>query len=61
MQEPAPPGWQILNIETMEYGHESRGIYTLERLRWRGPVASVNYRPILSSEWVCHIRNLQLS
>jgi hypothetical protein len=34
-----------LESETVKYGHESYGT-----LRWRGPAAIVNDRPVLSSE-----------
>jgi hypothetical protein len=30
-----------LKFETMECGHEPRGIRARERLRWRGPAATV--------------------
>jgi hypothetical protein len=36
--------------ETVKYGHEFQGIRTRERLRWRGPVAYIKDRPVLSSE-----------
>jgi hypothetical protein len=44
-----PPGWGSLESETVKCGHESRGTRTWEWLRWRGPAAIVNERPILSS------------
>jgi hypothetical protein len=36
--------------ETIKYGRESHWTLTRERIRWRGPAAIVNDRPILSSE-----------
>jgi hypothetical protein len=39
-----------LESETVKYGHESHGTRTPEWMRWRGPAAIVNDRPILSSE-----------
>jgi hypothetical protein len=36
--------------ETVKYGRESQGTRTREWLRWRGPVAIVNDRPVFSSE-----------
>jgi hypothetical protein len=39
-----------LESETVKYGHESYGIRTRKWLRWRGPTAIVNDRPVLSSE-----------
>jgi hypothetical protein len=39
-----------LKSETVKYGHESYGTLTRKWLRWRGPAAIVNDRPILSSE-----------
>jgi hypothetical protein len=40
--------------KTVKYGLESHGTQTRERLRWRGPAAIVNDKPILSSERVLH-------
>jgi hypothetical protein len=39
-----------LESETIKYGHESHGTPTRERLRWRGPAAILNDRPVLSSQ-----------
>jgi hypothetical protein len=39
-----------LNSETVNYGRESQGTQTRERLRWQGPAAYVKHRPVLSSE-----------
>jgi hypothetical protein len=39
-----------LGSETVKYGPESHGTRTRESLRWRGPAAIVNDRPVLSSE-----------
>jgi hypothetical protein len=39
-----------LESETVKYGHESYGTWTRKWLRWRGPVAIANGRPVLSSE-----------
>jgi hypothetical protein len=41
---------------TIEYGLESTGTQTREGLRWRGPTATVNYRPVLSSEKAPHFK-----
>jgi hypothetical protein len=40
----------LSRIGTIKYGLESRGTQTRAGLRWRGPAATVNYRPVLSSE-----------
>jgi hypothetical protein len=39
-----------LETETAKYGHESYETGTRKWLRWRGPAAIVNDRPVLSSE-----------
>jgi hypothetical protein len=39
-----------LESETVKYANESYGTRTRKRLRWRGPVAIANGRPVLSSE-----------
>jgi hypothetical protein len=39
-----------LKYETVKYGHESKRTLTRERLCWRGPVAYIKDRPVLSSE-----------
>jgi hypothetical protein len=39
-----------LESETVNYGHESHGTRTRKLLRWRGPGAIANDRPVLSSE-----------
>jgi hypothetical protein len=39
-----------LKIERVKYGHEFRGTKIRVRLRWRGPTATVSYRPVLSLE-----------
>jgi hypothetical protein len=39
-----------LKLRTVKYSNESCGTPTGECQRWRGPVAIVNYRPVLSSE-----------
>jgi hypothetical protein len=44
-----------LEYETVNYGHESHGSRTRKYLRWRGPEAFVNDRPVLSSESAPHI------
>jgi hypothetical protein len=43
-----------LESETVKCGHESRGTRTWEWVRWRGPAAIVNDRPMLSSERMLH-------
>jgi hypothetical protein len=45
----------VSNLRQENTSHESRGSRTEERLRWRGPAAVVNDRPILSSERAPHI------
>jgi hypothetical protein len=40
----------VSRIGTIKYGLESSGTQTRAGLRWRGPAATVNYRPVLSSE-----------
>jgi hypothetical protein len=40
----------VSRIEKIKYDLESSGTQTGARLRWRGPAATVNYRPVLSSE-----------
>jgi hypothetical protein len=40
----------VSRIGTIEYGLEPRGTQTRAGLRWREPTATVNYRPVLSSE-----------
>jgi hypothetical protein len=47
---PGAPGLGVSRIGTIKYGLESRGTQTREGLRWQGQAATVNYRPILSSE-----------
>jgi hypothetical protein len=44
-----------VKLETGQYGRQSQGSWTRERLRWRGPAAIVNDRPDLSSERAPHI------
>jgi hypothetical protein len=39
-----------LESETVKYGRQSHGTRTREWMRWRGPAAIVNHRPILSWE-----------
>jgi hypothetical protein len=41
---------RVPKIGIMKYGLESRGTQTGEGLRWRGPAARVNYRPVFLSE-----------
>jgi hypothetical protein len=43
-----------LECEAVKCGHESRGTLTSEWLRWRGPAAIVNDRPILSWKRMLH-------
>jgi hypothetical protein len=43
-----------LKSETVKYGCESQGTRTRERLRWQGPAACTNERPVLSSERAPH-------
>jgi hypothetical protein len=51
---PGPPGWVSLESETVKCGHEFRGTWTYEWLRWREPAAIANERPILSSDRILH-------
>jgi hypothetical protein len=44
-----------LKSETVKYGRKSQGARTREWLRWLGPAAIVNDRPVLSSERAPHI------
>jgi hypothetical protein len=44
-----------LESEKVKCGHESYGIRTRERLRWRGPATIVNVRALQSSEREPHI------
>jgi hypothetical protein len=44
-----------LKSETVKYGREYQGTWTRERLRWQGPAAIVNDRPVLSSDRAPHI------
>jgi hypothetical protein len=39
-----------LKYERVKYGHEPQGTRTRERLRWRGPAAHTNNRPVLLLE-----------
>jgi hypothetical protein len=49
------PSWLgCLESESVKCGHESCGTRTWEWMRWRGPAAIVNDRPILSSERMLH-------
>jgi hypothetical protein len=51
-----------LKSDGVKYGHESYGTRTRKLLRWRGPAAMVNDRPVLSSERAYpKSTNLQLS
>jgi hypothetical protein len=43
-----------LESETVKYGREFHGTRTRKWLRWRGPAAIVNNRPVLSSERAPH-------
>jgi hypothetical protein len=43
-------GQKKSQIWDSKYGHESQGTRTREWLRWLGPEAVVNDRPVLSSE-----------
>jgi hypothetical protein len=47
-----------LKFETAKYGRESQGIRTRGRLRWQGPAAIANGRPVLSSERAPHVNKL---
>jgi hypothetical protein len=53
-RDPATPHGRDSNfqtwVKTVKYGHESYGTRTKKWLRWRGPVAIANGRPVLSSE-----------
>jgi hypothetical protein len=43
-----------LESGTVKCGRESHGIRTGESLRWRGPAAIINDRPIVSSEGILY-------
>jgi hypothetical protein len=45
----------VSKVETIKYVHESRGTQTCERLRWRCPAKTENYRPDFSSERAPHV------
>jgi hypothetical protein len=45
----------LSKIERVKYGHKSRGIQARERLRWRCPPTTGNYRSDFSSEREPHI------
>jgi hypothetical protein len=48
-----------LKSETVKYGRKSQGTKTRERLRWQGPAAHIQDRPVLSSERAPHgIKNV---
>jgi hypothetical protein len=40
----------VSKIETVKYSHESSGTEMCERLRWRCPAKTENYKPDFSSE-----------
>jgi hypothetical protein len=40
----------VSRIGMIKYGLESHGTQTQAGLRWRGPAATVNYRPVFSLE-----------
>jgi hypothetical protein len=46
---------EISRIETIKYAHESRGTQIRERLQWRCPAKTENYRLDFSSERAPHI------
>jgi hypothetical protein len=50
-----------LKSDTVKYGRKSQGARTREWLRWLGPAAIVNDRPVLSSERAPPSTNPQLS
>jgi hypothetical protein len=45
----------VSKIETIKYVHESCGTQIRERLRWRCPAKTENYRPGFSPERATHI------
>jgi hypothetical protein len=45
-----------LESETVKYSVEFQGTRTRERLRWQGPAACTEDRPVLSSERAHHKR-----
>jgi hypothetical protein len=47
---------ESLKTETVKYGHEPQWTRTRERVRWRGPAAYTQDRPVLSSERAPHIK-----
>jgi hypothetical protein len=52
---------ESLKFRNIKFGHESRGARIRERLPWQGPTATVNCRPVLSSERAPIITKPQLS
>jgi hypothetical protein len=51
----------VSRTQTVKYCVEYRATQTRAGLRWRGSAATVNCRPVLSSEWAIKITNPQLS
>jgi hypothetical protein len=49
---------ESLESEAVKYDRESHGTRTWKWLRWQGPAAIVNDRPVLSSERAPHINKL---
>jgi hypothetical protein len=43
-----------LKCETVNYGRETQGVRTKERLRWQKPAAYIKVIPVLSSERAPH-------
>jgi hypothetical protein len=58
IQEPCPPSWRSLKIETVKYGHDFRWTQTEERLLRRVPVKTVNHRVNQYSERAPHVKKL---
>jgi hypothetical protein len=60
LDHPVPGGYKYGDLahlvggdsrtETIRYGLESFGTQTRSGLHWGGPAATINYRPVLSSE-----------
>jgi hypothetical protein len=48
-----------LKSETVKYGREYQGTRARERLRWQGPAAYTQDRPVLSSERASHKKKKQ--
>jgi hypothetical protein len=46
---------------TVKYGHNSHGTQAREEMTWRSSRATVNYKPVLSSERALHNKKREMS